>query len=486
MICSSRRREGGFRWPIMVACNQDWPSASNVHRAIVPSFDGTEAGSAMDGDCTARNVAGPQRRRGRALGGLALGLVTLVACSPTGGAAVTRPEPATSSPGTVSAMTSTGSISALPQSATSSANSSTGVPPSTTAAEAPSFVGLHMVDADTGWAIADMGLLHTRDGGRSWTLRNPGGVDPAGLQPSPETHAWGNAAFTGSSEAWVAAAGPDTVTVFHTADAGQSWSAATVKPESDAKMDQSDTPAVIGLDFPTPTDGWLLTTAGGIAAGVQDIELYRTVDAGATWKLLAAATQQRPSPSGLPAEGVKTGIGFTGPDHGWITGYRGSQPGMWLYETADGGKTWHTSALPTPAGISTAASPQSFPPHFTKVGHGVIPVTWPGATSTTVFYVTNDDGATWQATTPIESADPMQLWTWPTGRDAAAASDTTWCVTDNASATWHCEPLPAALHGISDLSFASPQAGWAIADGSLLTTTDNGRSWEPVVTRLTQ
>jgi len=375
-------------------------------------------------------------------------------------------------------------MSAPPQSTASPANSSTGVPSTLTGAEAPSFVGVHMVDADTGWAIADIGLLHTTDGGRSWALRNPEGVKPVGLQPSPATHAWGNAAFTGSSEGWVAAAGPGAVTVFHTADAGQSWSAATVEPESDAEMGQSDTPAVIGLDFPTPTDGWLLTTAGGIAAGVQDIELYRTADAGATWKLLAVATQQRPSPGGLPAGGVKTGIGFTGLDRGWITGYRGSQPGMWLYETADGGKTWHTSALPTPAGISTAASPQSFPPHFTKVGDEVIPVTWPGAASTTVFYVTKDDGATWHATTPIESADPMQLWTWPTDRDAAATSDTTWCVTDNAGDTWHCEPLPAALRGISDLQFTSPQAGWAIADGGLLTTTNNGRSWKPVATRL--
>lgn len=381
---------------------------------------------------------------------------------------------------------STAPASARFSSAVPSASAASEASTGPTVDEAPSFAGVHMVSASAGWAITDVGLLYTTDSGATWAVRSPAEADPAELQPSAATHGWGNAAFTGSSEAWVAAAAPGTVTVFHTKDAGRSWSAATVEPESDAGMGRSDTPAVIGLDFPTPTHGWLLVTAGGIAAGAQDLESYRTVDAGATWQMFGLATQQQPSPRGLPAEGVKTGIGFAGPEHGWITGYRGSQPGMWLYETGDGGQMWHTSALPTPPGTSTAASPQSFPPLFTGAGHGVLPVTWPGSTSTTVFYVTNDDGATWHATAPIKSAEPMQVWSWPTARDGAAASDDTWCHTDNVDGSWHCEPLPAALRDIDSLNLVSAQTGWAVAGGHLMATTDGGTTWTPITVRLVE
>lgn len=424
------------------------------------------------------------RRCGSAVTCLVASLTVLVSCSTSQPGQAPPSEHATARAGTaLPSASSTGS--GPPQALPTVSSVAPSTPSAATSLESKplAFAGLHMVGAGAGWAITNAGILYTTDGGETWAPRGPDGADPAGLQPAPATHGWGGAAFAGSGEAWVTAAGPGTVTVFHTSDAGRSWSSAKVDPEADAGMDRSDTPAVIGLTFPTPNDGWLLVTAGGIATGSQDIELYRTADAGATWKMLAAAAQEQPSPSGLSAEGVKTGIGFAGPERGWITGYRGTQPGMWLYETGDGGRSWHTSALPTPPGISTAASPQSFPPIFTTPDHGIIPVTWPGKTSTTVFYATSDGGTTWHATTPIESADPMQAWSWPTAGNGLAASDTSWCATNDAAATWHCRPLPTTLGDGTSLNFVSPLVGWATSDKGLFTTVDEGHTWTSVAAR---
>ncbi len=435
--------------------------------------------------------------RSGALGCLALSAVVLTACGST--AVGPTSQASTPGPGTQSAVTPSADSStemstqsgsrSVPPPAVSSPSAgltTTASQPAPTPVDVLSFAGVHMVSATAGWAVADAGVLYTTDAGGSWQVRNPPGVDPADLRPSPATRAWGNSAFEGTTSAWVTVASPGTMTVFHTVDAGLHWSSAVVGPETDAGMTTTDTPTVIGLNFPTPHDGWLMASAGGIAAGVEDIELYRTADSGATWTLLGAATQQRPSPTGLPAGGVKTGIAFTEQGHGWLTGYRGSQPELWLYETGDGGRTWHPSVLPTPPGISAAGSPRSYPPRFIDADNGVLPVSWPGSTSTTAFYVTNDGGTTWHPETPIESGDPMQVWSWPTTGDGVAASDMTWCVTGNAGQSWHCEQLPAVLRGISDVDFVSPQQGWSVAAGELLTTTDGGDTWTMVTTQPTQ
>jgi photosystem II stability/assembly factor-like uncharacterized protein len=328
--------------------------------------------------------------------------------------------------------------------------------------------------------------MYTADAGESWEPRNPAGMDPAGLLLSPGVRPMANAAFQGTGAAWFAAASPGAVTVSRTVDAGRHWSTETVHPGTDVGFGGTDTPMVLGLGFPSETDGYLLATAGGIAAGVEDIELYGTANGGKSWKALGTATQQETSPTGLSAEGAKTGLGFAVPGRGWITGYRGTQPGMWLYETDDGGKAWHTSALPTPPRFDVAGSPQTFPPLFTGPDAGILPVTWPGSPSNTVFYVTDHGGDTWRPTAPIVSPDPMQIWDWTDATHAAAANDTTWCETDAGGQSWHCRPLPAELAGITDLDLVTPKLGWAVAAGHLSRTTDGGHTWIPVAARVAQ
>lgn len=386
---------------------------------------------------------------------------------------------------TASALPSTRAVPATRASAVTTPSSTDATTSEAVPAEVTSFAGVRMVSARAGWAIAHDGLLYTTDAGESWSVRNPPGAEPAGLQAPVAAPPLSNAAFHGTEDAWIAAASAGTVTVFHTADAGAHWSSAAVHPNADAGMEATDTPMVLGLDFPTLSDGWLLTSAGGMGAGSEDVELYRTGDGGTTWTHIAAATQQQPSPTGLPDAGVKTGIGFTGPQQGWVTGYRGSQAGIWLYETGDAGHTWRATTPPTPPGVNAEATPQTFPPLFTSGGDGVLPVIWPGNVSTTVFYATADGGNTWRPTTPIKSADPMQIWSWPTATNGAAANDTTWCETDNAGQSWQCKPLPAALQGITNLDLFSPQSGWAIADGKLLRISDGGQTWSPIAPQLT-
>lgn len=363
-------------------------------------------------------------------------------------------------------------------------SSSAAVASTTTPVTVPSFSAVHMVSATDGWAITDSGVLRTTDAGENWVARSPTGADITGLQSSYGPGAWSNAAFAGTDEAWLAVTSPGAVTVFHTTNAGRSWSPAVVR----AQPDLGGIMAAVGISFPTPQDGWLLTNVGGTALGTEEIELYRTRDGGGSWELADAATHGQDSPTGLPEGGIKTGMGFAGDGRGWLTGYRGSEAPLWLYETADGGGTWTRATLPAPEGADIEPFPITYPPRFSGDGHGAMQV-YRQVTSTsgvTVFYVTDDDGATWRPTAPITSPSGMSLWDWTDATHGVAANDTAWCTTSTAGQSWQCDPLPAALAGLADLTFTSPQLGWAVAGGRLYATGDGGHTWAPVAALLTR
>ncbi len=396
-----------------------------------------------------------QRRRSLLIGSFTVALMVAVA------GCATNPEKAPTSPRPTAS--ASGSPSASPRTSLS-------------------FVGIHMLDSASGWATTRGDFLYTSDGGRHWSRRNPAGFDATSTGPSGTVAApLSNAAFAGPDEAWIAVSTPGTVTVFHSTDAGMHWSRAVVKPDFAAGMPATDIPSVLDLTFADRRNGWLLATSGGMGLGGEDVELYRTTDGGVSWGLAAMATQQGPSPTGLPAGGIKTGIGFANPHQGWLTGYRGSEAGIWLYRTNDAGTTWARTTLPTPAGHSSTEFPLTFPPVFIGPSAGVLPTAWTAPSgSDTVFFVTPDSGATWRASTPIRSTSPMHLWSWPSMTHGVAANNTTLCTTSTGGTRWQCNPLPASLNGPTALDFVSAQRGWMIATGRLFETTDGGRNWVPV------
>jgi len=110
--------------------------------------------------------------------------------------------------------------------------------------EMPPLLSLHMVDEETGWALASGALLHTTDGGRHWANVTPPGALGSAFSP----------AFVDGNRAWVASAfeqGP-IVTLYRTTGGGQTWQT--------KEFAQAFSSAVMGLDLDAAdlNSAWLL------------------------------------------------------------------------------------------------------------------------------------------------------------------------------------------------------------------------------------
>jgi photosystem II stability/assembly factor-like uncharacterized protein len=336
---------------------------------------------------------------------------------------------------------------------------------------------VEMVSATTGWALTGTRLLRTTDAGRHWVNRTPSGLHTRVLEVGVDSEPF---AFRGMRAGWLAVSVPGKVRVFRTTDGGVRWRSATVSPSTAAGLLSSDVSLVLALDFVNDRDGWLLTSAGGAAAGSQDVELYRTIDGGQSWTLLSANTQQHAVPRGIPTIGIKTGIVFASRSSGLVTGYHGQVPGFGVYATADGGRSWRPLRLPLPHGYqANNAFPLTFPPTFTGAS-GVLPTVWPNRRSI-VFYLSADRGAHWRPTTPLHApgGNVPRGWSFPDPSHGFVIIDTSFCRTSNAARTWRCRPLPAALRDVTGLQFLTDRVGFEFVRGRLFATTDAGTTWRP-------
>jgi len=343
---------------------------------------------------------------------------------------------------------------------------------------APALQDVDMVSATTGWALTETALLRTTDGGRTWVDRTPPGLHARLLEVGVGSVPYG---FRGRLEGWLAVSLPGRVRVFRTADGGMQWRSAVITPSRAAGLSSSDLALVFALDFVNGRDGALLASAGGAAAGSQDVELYRTVDGGGSWTLLSAVTQQHPAPHGIPTIGIKTGVVFANPLRGFVTGYHGQVPGFAVYTTADGGRSWRPTRLPLPPGYpASSAFPLTFPPTFTGAS-GVLPTVWPNRRSV-VFYRTGDRGARWWPTTPLHtpSGNVPRGWSFPDATHGFVVTDTSFCTTTNAAHSWHCVPLPASRRDVTHLQFLTDRLGVELVHGRLFATTNAGITWRPV------
>ena len=179
-------------------------------------------------------------------------------------------------------------------------------------------------------------------------------------------------------------------------------------------------------------------------------------------------------------------ISFTSPTVGWVglicAGYSGD-----LYETTDGGARWVARTI--------AAMPSSLalggnwvdPPVLTgRFGAGVI-----NPDEGTIFYRSENGGASWQAVVPpggIQAwyADVINALQW------RLADNRRILATDNGGRTWRTITphwaIPSAnpKKALGGIQFVTPEIGWAqyysetTDTTNLLRTTDGGRSWTEV------
>lgn len=242
------------------------------------------------------------------------------------------------------------------------------------------FSGAHLafLDADTGWALADLGVatgsnavavFQTTDGGETWTQK---------FTNDPNLSNAGDSLPLGGLKAGIAPVNVQTAFVygvtyssgtpylFRTDDGGANWSQVSLPLPPGAENSE------LGIDrgqmkFVSPADGFL---AMRLTGDTYQLAVYVTRDAGNTWTLTPTLLPMGGSADFLSAEDaviyngtlfyvtrdaartwmvippdVKFGETFAQMDFinalsGWVITVDPSTNGRSLYRTHDGGATW--------------------------------------------------------------------------------------------------------------------------------------------------
>jgi photosystem II stability/assembly factor-like uncharacterized protein len=347
----------------------------------------------------------------------------------------------------------------------------------------PELNSTHMVDPLNGWGTTRSSILHTVDGGLSWTV-----VTPKDALIIPQGNTSPTLTVYNDDIAWLANPPSSTIPdmiVYRTRNGGQSWIASTVSKDPNVE--------VISMQFLDQQHGSLLLSNGGVAMGREAVSIYKTKDGGTSWTSILEMNPLNER-QGLPFGGSKNGISFANEHNAWITGFSHAS-GVWLYTTHDAGLHWKSASLEVPEKF-TAYSVTTFPPTFFSKANGIFPVMF--INEGQLFYRTSDNGITWKVTTPIFPAIGTSFsWSFLDVMHGFATDGNKVFITKDGAITWKTiEPDDTFKQSFSDsksitsLDFVSEKVGWIVMVSSskdpeflLLKTTDGGFTWmkiEPI------
>ncbi len=227
-------------------------------------------------------------------------------------------------------------------------------------------------DPNTGWAVGGGQVLYTADAGENWeNVNSPGSLSDIYAEDAQT------------------ALGISNTRLYRTEDQGGNW---TIALEHDLRLEEVQVVdgayLVLGFDFTfyrseDQGQSWtqlqlvpqtdarsihFINSSVGFIAGRE--RLFQTADGGLTWDSLA-----------LPVEGVVEDVYFLDADNGWLT-YAGITEE--IYQTTDGGQTWTTIVLP--ANFRWKGVFADSPTAFTA---------YAGASTSGKIYNTTDGGQSW-------------------------------------------------------------------------------------------
>jgi len=258
--------------------------------------------------------------------------------------------------------------------------------------------------------------------------------------------------------------------LFRSLDRGDTWEERTAPADV----------FIVSVAFVDDRNGWLLT-AGSPAIGCmgQYFEIRRTTDGAATWQ---SAYKADLSLTG----GCKSQLAFVDARHGYVSVSSRDAPPA-ILRTADGGRTWSTSAAFTdPPGFT-------FSPSVTRLDVGtvadfgstlLVPVVGQASSQYSMHvYRSTDRGATWSYWRTVPTTMRLVFLTTTRWLQLGLAS-TGSSVTTDAGATWHVVPTDyGQAAGIEpQVAFGDANTGYATVRGSLQRTLDGGAHWTSVHT----
>jgi photosystem II stability/assembly factor-like uncharacterized protein len=337
-----------------------------------------------------------------------------------------------------------------------------------TGAPATSVVDAALVDAEHGWALTDVDLVWTDDGGSTWTSIRPPDVVAATIRA---VH------FIDPRYGWIVWLAPDsglaTPTVERTTDGGRTWSVSHVP---DAYPDGVGTVTVEAADAGTV---WIQIESVHSSASSSG-GLYLSRDGGVSWV------------PGITIPGAWP-VRFRSQSDGWTPAGPLRDE---LDATTDGGLTWHPVRIDLPSGHGQDSMAFDLPTFTGDEGPnqaGVLPVTLyapPGSSggeqaATLALYTTADGGTTWRFAAAVGNTTALTVGVTIV---SAIADQTTWLAaaipersslskTTDGGRTW-AEIASPGLDGVVDrLRFVDASNGLALARRQLSATTDGGRAW---------
>jgi hypothetical protein len=342
-----------------------------------------------------------------------------------------------------------------------------------------------MFSEAAGWALVSKAdftnsLLHTTDGGQSWT-----NVTPPNL-PANDFVSF----FLNTQSAWIYDYNYPTNGLVHTADGGKTWTKLIQSlPIPNGQYDGTS------ITFLDENNGWLKTISVGTAH--CEFTLFGTHDGGATWnQIMLSDPPNTITSSAFPGDlSVCSICGdsfYYDPTRMVVVNgdlASDSSGSVRLSVSFDLGKTWKDHILPMPASQykDGLVAPQA--PVFLNQQDGFLPFNiikyksdQSQEYSVLALYATHDGGLSWILnSTVVENVYLNNIVDFVSLQDNFATCGNDLCATHDGAHTW--QPLHSNLDFdyVTKIDFVSPSTGWAIttddSSSSLWKTVDGGASW---------
>ncbi len=382
--------------------------------------------------------------------------LALAACSAGGSKRAEGPSSTSNPPASTTLVPSSPSSTApgrpcLPADGPASSRTNTSV---------PALAAVQVVGPDQAWAVGSSLIIHTADGGRTWTKQYGGPDEVVSVDFVDATHGWA----------------PSPSGLLATDDGGQCWTERSVP-----------SPPVHAVHFVDPSLGW--GVAGGdrgfLSVPDQGGVLVRTADGGRTWAA-------QPSPADVQR------VCFTDDRHGWLVAGGG------LLGTDDAGGHWNPVVLATTAQPWRGAEVQCTPgvawvvaTDGAATGHQAyalyrVPAGGPATPILAESFTQPVDAAPSQTSYPgpLSAISPsaVVMAGFTPGYDPGRAALLTVVVDDGHTIRPPGTPVPD-IEEANGASFSSPDAGWVVGDvpgpanaarqrsGRVIRTTDGGKTW---------
>jgi photosystem II stability/assembly factor-like uncharacterized protein len=229
------------------------------------------------------------------------------------------------------------------------------------------------------------------------------------------------------------------------------------------------------VSFINDLEGWWLAPGSpATQCQAEDVALWHTTDAGATWQQLPAA--------GIVQSQCKNGIWFVDAKHGFLAAWdQNHQPTV--YYTADGGTTWRAHTVQDPAYFKSKSGGFTLQVDWIRQFGGTAYLEAFGAQDdpnlphdNQFILKSTDGGASWMYVTKVPSREVVMV-TESRWLDFTAPGQAMESINRGQQFHQYTSDFSTQDPRNTQLVFADENVGYAASPGQLERTADGGKQW---------